>query len=634
MSEWETISDDGWEDVPKQPVSNVNALASGINRGVANLAGLPMDTIRNVFNLGISGYGSLMNLSGRPDLAPAPIEPSEYALGSDWFSRQMDKLAGGNATRNPSPQDPAARTLFTGGEFFGSSLAPGQSIPQTIIRAAIPAAGAGVAAGTFPDQPLAPLIGALAPSAAAMSASSATKSLFRGGEAGRQKVQQNIDTFKDAGTTPTAGQAAGGASNAIEQYLGRAPGGIHVVSRKGEALAREVGGRTSQISQGVSPVTERSEAGRAIQSGIEGFVGRFKNQWRGINSKLDQHFSPQDGVDMTNTQSSLAKLTAKIRGAEKTSEKLINPKLAELHGSLVDDISSSQGKLPYEAVRDLRTMVGERIASSGLTDDVSKGEWKNIYGALSSDLKAAAAQKGGNALNTFNRSNQFYSSGMQRIEGQLENISKKVSPEEAYRAAVSGAKEGGTRLWALRRSLKPGEWNQVVSTVVDRLGLAVPSKQDATGEMFSTETFLSNWNNISKQAKGALFGEGTQLRRDLDKVAQAASVIRESGKIYANPSGTGLASGTIGAGGVAIGSALAGSFGITASIIGAMTVNNMTARLMTNPKFVHWLAQSTTLKPEKAAEHIKRLAVISQTIEDPNERDDMTKLLNTLGQNK
>jgi hypothetical protein len=276
-------------------------------------------------------------------------------------------------------------------------------------------------------------------------------------------------------------------------------------------------------------------------------------------------------------------------------------------------------------------MVGEKIASSGLTDDVSKGEWKSLYTALSEDLRTAAASKGGNALNTFNKSNKFYSSGMQRIEGQLSAISNKADPETAYKAAVSGTKEGGTRLWALRRSLKPGEWNQVVSTLTNRLGLANPSKQDASGEMFSTETFLTNYNNLSKQAKGALYGESTNLRKDIDTVAKVASSIRESGKIYANPSGTGLASGTIGAGGVAVGAALSGHFGVTASIIGAMAVNNASARLMTNPQFVKWLARSASIPPAKATEHIKRLSVIAQNLQDPSDKEDVYKLMDTLG---
>src|SRR6185369_10772691 len=46
------------------------ALVSGMNRGIAGLAGLPMDTVENVYNLVKAGIGTAAGAAGRTDMMP------------------------------------------------------------------------------------------------------------------------------------------------------------------------------------------------------------------------------------------------------------------------------------------------------------------------------------------------------------------------------------------------------------------------------------------------------------------------------------------------------------------------------------------------------------------------------------
>jgi hypothetical protein len=50
---------------------------------------------------------------------------------------------------------------------------------------------------------------------------------------------------------------------------------------------------------------------------------------------------------------------------------------------------------------------------------------------------------------------------------------------------------------------------------------------------------------------------------------------------------------------------------------------------MTSPKFVHWLAQSTKLKPNGLPAHIARLSGISQK-EDPETQDAILRYLDMM----
>src|SRR5689334_8241645 len=54
---------------PEEPKRGAATMA-GVNRGIAGLVGLPVDTAENLVNLGIAGIGSAATAFGRPDLAP------------------------------------------------------------------------------------------------------------------------------------------------------------------------------------------------------------------------------------------------------------------------------------------------------------------------------------------------------------------------------------------------------------------------------------------------------------------------------------------------------------------------------------------------------------------------------------
>jgi hypothetical protein len=124
--------------------------------------------------------------------------------------------------------------------------------------------------------------------------------------------------------------------------------------------------------------------------------------------------------------------------------------------------------------------------------------------------------------------------------------------------------------------------------------MAKASVQDQTGEVFSTQTFLTNWNNLSKEAKAVVFNRfGPQFARDMDDISKVAANLRAGSKVYANPSGTGGAAAQFGTVGAFVMSILTGQLQVAGGIAAAAGGANAAARRMTNPNFVRWLAQST-----------------------------------------
>lgn len=110
---------------PLQEQSKPNiamAIPTGINTLLPSILGLPMDTARNVANLGIAAYGTAKGALGSKDL-PDVIPPQP--LGSEWFAKKISGALGEDVFSNPRPDSTAAELLHT-----GSGLALGIRAPK------------------------------------------------------------------------------------------------------------------------------------------------------------------------------------------------------------------------------------------------------------------------------------------------------------------------------------------------------------------------------------------------------------------------------------------------------------------------------------------------------------------------
>ena len=135
---------------------------------------------------------------------------------------------------------------------------------------------------------------------------------------------------------------------------------------------------------------------------------------------------------------------------------------------------------------------------------------------------------------------------------------------------------------------------------------------------FSSETFLTNYNKLSKTAKESIFsGKGWTkgMEKDFDHILNISNFIRQSGKTFRNPSGT--ADRVIGQGILLGGGAGAFVANHAFALVGLPLIiggARATASLMTNPSFIKWLAQGIKIGQNKgvdgAIEHLGRLGVV------------------------
>lgn len=484
-------------------------------------------------------------------------------------------------------------------------------------------------------QTVASVGGTIAPSALATSAAAAARGLYRGGETGRQRVAETIKTFEDAGAgLPTVGQATGTRTNrAVESILAKTPGSAGRIIGKAEDEAIGMGGKIDEIATDLAGRAGAAPAGRKIRGGLEHFVDEFKGASNKLYDELDRHIPKDTNVEVTSTRAALEKLNADIPGAPNLSKWFKNAKIQGIEGALDKDAPASQAQpiisqilgpsgeqlvtgqtaakvagIPYEALKKLRTLVGNEISDSTIASDVPRSKWKPLYAALSKDMAAAARAAGPKAEASFVRANNYYSAGMKRLDEVLTPILKKGDPEDVFQAAISGTKEGASTIAGVMKSLPEESRKTVAATMLRRLGKATPGKQDDLGEVFSAETFLTNWNRITPDSKRVLFASLPDAQRaDLDKIAKVAANIREGSKVYANPSGTGQVVATT-TGATAFAVLLAtGQFAGAAAVAGGAGLANAQSRLMTSPRFVRWLAKSTEAPSEQLPAQLNSL---------------------------
>lgn len=605
----------------REGARQIGRAGKNVAEGVLGIPLLFANGLTGLADKGLEAVGSDYRLG--PVSVGAAVDPDGYLQPQNDVERYGDVIERGLA---------GAAGGFGVGSSLATSSGPVVSRVGQVLDANRATQGAAAITGGSASQgardagygqggqALAGFAGALAPGVVSTIGQSAVRGGFRGGEAGRQNVQENLETFARAGTTPSVGQATQTRGRqAAESLLSRAPGGAGPIVAKAEQQAEQLSqGLQARARQLLGRNVTSEQAGREIERGISGpggFTERFRATQEQLYNNIDQFIPADSPVAVANTTRALQQLTRVIPGAQQTSQRLANPRIAQIAEDVAAD--AANGTIPYQALRELRTLVGRELADGGIVSDVPRSQWQRLYAGLSQDLGEAARAAGPQAQRAYARANNYTRAGMERIDAIESIVQKNGGPEAVFQAAVAGTKEGATQLRKVMQSLDGQGQRTVTANVVRRLGLSNPGQQNAGGDRFSTETFLTNYSKLSPEAKATLFDRyGNGFSRSMDSVARVAENLRTGSKVFANPSGTQQAStlyGTVGAFTVA---ALTGQAGVASGILASAGAANLTARLMVNPTFVRWLARSTRFPRGQFAAQVNQLAQSAKNSND------------------
>ena len=280
-------------------------------------------------------------------------------------------------------------------------------------------------------------------------------------------------------------------------------------------------------------------------------------------------------------------------------------------------ILNEQGQISYPRLKIFRSTVGRKLQSPTLGGD-ERGAIKQIYGALSEDMKEAIVANGGEkGLQAFNKADNAFGRYTDILESKINPLIDAKTPEAVYSMAMSGSKQGGSNIRGIMKTLDPEQKQFVRGTITKKMGLANAGEQDATGEIFSPNKFLTEWNKLSPEAKSNIYDK--KQVESIDNLNKVLASIKDTSK--ARQSSNNLPYLTwFGLGGLTVANPLAGA----AAVGGA----NLTAKMMTNPKFINWLAQAPKVPTREIPKHLRMLSIIAS--KDPDIQEDILDYLDSI----
>ena len=555
-----------------------------VTRGASHIFGLPVDLL-NLGALGLEkGVETVAELftDGPVDLPDAnPI----YTGSSQHF---LDDARSFGAIDNPFLK-PETRT----GERFQKAVqGAAEGIPFGPIGMLSGAGGVVAQDVAENDFELGPLGQFLASLGGSLSVGTAANNLTRLGRTVTTGPQGVARDMLDEGVTPRlVGDVTGNpAAQRIQQATSGTLTGGGTVKTAATQTVDDLEAAIERNAARLGNPHTIQETGQVVQSGGLSWVERFKDGMSKRFGVVDQYIQGTDPVALTKTQTALNGIQSSMPDAPNLAKTLLSDYYTKIANSIATD--APNGQLSYQTVKRLRTEIGNKLADPLLIDDVSRAEIKALYAAISDDLTAAASAKGQGAAAAMAEANTFAREGYGTLENVFANIIKKgVKPEQVFDIAMRGSNKGGTTLAALKKELTGEEWGVLSSTVLRRMGLTPASAQGATGEIFSPNTFLTNWNKLAPEAKAQLFDSSRHkdLAQSLDRIARITESMKNTGKL-ANSSNTAPTAEiirllTFGGTG-AMHSPTAAGIGVATSLLGPYGA----ARLMTSPTFTRWLS--------------------------------------------
>lgn len=455
---------------------------------------------------------------------------------------------------------------------------------------------------------------------------------FRGGG------ERALTDFAEANIQPLAGMATGNKGvQILDNALANTHGGGSWMQEAARKTLDGIQNESGRVARKFGQPKTVQDAGEVITSAAKGAGDRFAARQKELDGQLDVLIGKDTLVPVTNARALLSQLKADIARAPNTQGEAVGAAARELE-ALVNDAPT--GMIRFSDLRAARSSLGKALETPDVTgySGRSMGALRRAYGAMREDIRQAAdlaGPKARKALDTHDRYVRFNRSVNLDV---LDKIDKLGADEKAYKFAMSGAKDGGSRLRTLRRNFTTEEWDTVAATAFENLGRSKPGAAGATefsddiGE-FSVNTFMTNWNAMSPQARAALFG-GTRYREleaPMNRLVRVVDRAKESEKM-ANPSGTArnalAALGIIEAGRqTAEGDPLQGVGTLAAGVLAP----RYAAKLLTNPKFVQWLATGVQLaekSPASMTSHISRLALVAKG--EPAIREEISQYLSAI----
>lgn len=422
-----------------------------------------------------------------------------------------------------------------------------------------------------------------------------------------------VQTFKELGIEPTLADVSNSAG--LQNFVKDIPIAGKPIT---EALQKQVNKITNQIQEVVaSKGGTYKQAGKEILKAADNIIEKSKLRDQQLYGKVDEFIPAETPITMNNTFKALqdrkVQITSSVSGGKVAG-----------YNKFITDIQNNiaQGKqVPYDSLTALRSEVGTSL--QGKLEPQERSALNKIYTGLTNDIKdniqKTDLDKIGkqSALQAWEKANTSHRLRTRFIQENIQPLLDKGTPEEVYKFATSQSKIGGTKIGQIMRSLNEPQKDFIRATFVKDLGLAQKGAQSAKADVFSPQKFMAEYSILKKNGteKAIFTPEQVTAYNRLNKVVELTKNTEQTGKSNQLLQAIGLGSVGFSTGGL--------------GLIPAIGGGRISANLMTNPKFINWLAVTTQTTPKELPKQINRLSSIAAA--NPEIRDDILEFVANFG---
>lgn len=511
----------------------------------------------------------------------------------------------GNQTASAINRGAAGALMFGGLARGASNVATGVTQNALATFGARPvldtvaggAAGAGAEAGRVSGIPGGEAIGTLAGGLAGYSGAQ------RFANAVAPKVPTAVaQAAERQGVQMIPGDTGGTATRILTSGAKASPlsaGPIRTQARQSQAQLEQAASRAS-ASQGERMTTDK--AGEAVRQAATNYIERTSARGETLYNAAYQSAGGVRAIKPVKTIQALDEQIARLKQ---------NPtdEAAGMVGELTAFRDRIANGVSIQGLRDARTSLSAGVYDGKLRSNQVQGMWKKILGNVAGDIDAGLRAAGKNkAAELFRRADAFHSQKVEHIDEVLSPLlGREKGGEqiiETLEQMARGKAGGNARLSRLLGEMSPQEAGQIRATLIERIGKASPGQQDETGQVFSSDAFLTSWNKMTPQAKASLF-PNEEMRRNLNDIALISANMKQSNSM-ANFSNTAMA---VGGGGQSVGAV---ALGVAVSPIASAVIGGgqyLTGKLLASPGFARWLARAPK-NPRAAMKYSEQLSVL------------------------
>ena len=435
----------------------------------------------------------------------------------------------------------------------------------------------------------------------------------------------------------TGGTAGTRTDNAALQYiertLARLPGGGPLV-RAFDRLNTRYGDQANDIAFRLSGGRNISAtgAGERIEQQLEARGAALRTESHQLYAAVDREVPPNTPIAINNYRQTLHTLTTPNQFAPAQTAGLIDPELMRLRQALDSDLarpSVAQGYLPYSALADIRTRIGQRLDGAGvLTTDRNTGQLRRLYGALTQDMETGASAVSPQARAAVDQARTRYAE-ISREREELEAVLQRNGGGEAiWNALMTTGQQrrwggGATVINRVMAAIDQPSREYLAASALYQMGRATPGRQlAAAGQTFSADTFLTNWQRMSPDARQALFGNlPGNYANEVTQLADNVAALRRYAGLLPNNSNTAqiviYTEGAL----AGLSAAMHLDWKAVAGLGGQVAATNVIARALTNPSTVRYLVEQTGRQLAYASRGFAGTADYSDQPKRPNLSD-------------